>query len=355
MTRGHGRATPGDAPDEQRTMRVRWRHSFSSVDAHGAGQPLRLITFGVPRLRATTIREQVAEMRDRFDDIRLWLLTEPRGHAGLTGAILVPSADPEVDYGVIFMSASGYSTMSGHGMIAVTTALIETGTVPIEGQETRVTFDTPAGRIQARATIDQGRVRNVRFRNVPAFRLRKDLEIDLDGRALRVDVAFGGAWFAIARAEDLDVALTPAMSPHLTRLGVEIMRATSNALDVVHPTDPDLAGIFGTVILGAPHADDSTSRNVTVYGDGLVERSPCGTGMSATMACLAADGQLAVGDAFVSESIIDTVLTGRIVVSTTVGDYPGIITEIAGRGAVTGMHSFVVDSSDALRSGYVLL
>jgi trans-L-3-hydroxyproline dehydratase len=333
---------------------VRWRHTFSSIDAHAAGQPLRLITFGVPRLQAGTIREQVAEMQERFDDIRRWLLTEPRGYAGMTGAVLVPSARPEVDYGVIFMSSSGYGTMSGHGLIALATALIDTGAVPVDGPDTRITFDTPAGQIQARATIDEGRARTVRFRNVPAFRLVKDLEIEVDGRSIRVDVAFGGAWYAVAWSEQLGVKLTAASSPELARLGEEIKRATSNALDVVHPEDPALAGIYGTVIVGNPQSDDSASRNVTVFGPGLIDRSPCGTGMSATMACLAADGQLSVGDAFISESIIDTVLTGRIVKETMVAGLPGVITEIAGRGAVTGMHQFVVDPSDALSTGFVV-
>jgi proline racemase len=333
---------------------VRWRHTFSSIDAHAAGQSLRLITYGVPRLKATTIREQVAEMQERFDDVRLWLLTEPRGYAGMTGAILVPSAKPEVDYGVIFMSSSGYGTMSGHGLIALATALIDTGAVPIDGPDTRITFDTPAGQIQARTTIDEGRARTVRFRNVPAFRLAKDLQIEVDGRSVPVDVAYGGAWYAVTRSEQLGVKLTMASAAELSRLGTEIIRATSNALDVVHPEDPALAGIFGAVILGDPLTDDSTSRNATVFGPGSIDRSPCGTGMSATMACIAAEGRLGVGDAFISESIIDTVLTGRIVKATTVAGLPGVITEIAGRGAVTGMHQFVVDPSDVLSTGFVV-
>ncbi len=327
---------------------------FSSVDAHAAGQAFRLVTLGVPRLEATTIREQVAEMRDRYDHMRLWLFTEPRGHAGMTGALLVPSTHPEVDYGVIFMHAGGYSSMSGHGVIALATALIESGTVQVQGPDTRITFETPAGHVQARATIDQGRVRGVRFRNVPAFRLAQGLEIEIEAQRVHVDVAFGGAWFAIARAEELGVELDQASAPELLRLGVRIMHATANALDVVHPEDPGLVGLSGAVIMGAPHSDDATSRNATVRAGGQIDRSPCGTGISATMACLVADGELAVGDTFLSESIVDTVMTGRIVVATTVGGLPGVITEIAGRGAITGMHQFVVDPTDTLPAGYAL-
>jgi trans-L-3-hydroxyproline dehydratase len=327
---------------------------FTSIDAHVAGQPLRLITFGVPRIAPAPIREQVTELRENYDHIRRWLLAEPRGHAGLTGVVLLPSLDPEVDYGVIFMSAGGYKPLSGHGMIALTTILIDSGTIPIDGPDTRVNFDTFAGPIQARASVDQGRVRGVRFRNVPSFRLHKDLEITVNDRPIKVDIAYGGNWYAIARAEDLGVSLEADASLELTQAGLAVSREVSNIVDPVHPVDPELSGLFGTVIVGDPKSEDSSSRNATVYVDGLVDRSPCGTGIAATMACLAADGQLDVSQPFVSESVVNTFLTGRIVHNATVGDYPGIIAEIAGRGQVTGTHTFYVDPTDPLADGFIL-
>ena len=334
--------------------RVRWSHAFSTVDVHVAGQPLRLITFGVPRLQGATLRERIAELRGRHDAIRFWLLAEPRGRAGMGGAILVPPGNPRADYGVIFLTSSGYPPISGHGVIALATALIGTGAVPPEGTETRTTFETLAGTVQARATIDQGRVRTVRFRNVPAFRMVHDLEVEAGDRTLRVDIAYGGAWYAVVRAADAGVRLHPADAPTLSRLGVAIMRAAANALDIVHPENPDLAGIHGTVFIGPPRSEDATSRTIAVYGDGVIDRSPSGTGMSATMACLAANGRLGVGDTFVCESIIDTTLSGRLVEGTTVGEYPAIVTELAGRGSVTGLHHFIVDPSDALTSGFAM-
>lgn len=328
---------------------------YLSVDAHVAGQPLRLITFGVPRLQPGTIREQAAEFRDKHDFVRASLLSEPRGYAGMSGALLVQSTHPDADYGVIFMTSGGYSPLSGHGLIALTTALIETGAVAIDGPDTRITFDTGVGLIQARASVDGNRVRGVRFRNIPSFRLGHALPIEVNGKTVPVDVAFGGNWYAIVRAEDLGVSLDYANAAQLTTLGTAVLKASSNALDVVHPQDSLLAGIYGTVILGAPHSDDATSRNVTVYHGGQMDRSPCGTGMAATMACMAADGQLGVGDTFFSESLIDTTLSGRIVVGTTVGDYPAIITEISGRGEVTGIHQFFVDPTEQSGSGFVIL
>lgn len=327
---------------------------FTTIDAHVAGQPLRLITFGVPRIPAGPVREQIALFQSKYDYIRRWLMAEPRGHAGLTGAVLLPSLDPEIDYGVIFMSAGGYKPMSGHGMIALATILIDSGTMPVDGPDTRITFDTFSGPIQARASIDQGRVRNVRFRNVPSFRLHKDVEVSVRDRDVKVDIAYGGNWYAIVKAEDAGISLEAESSKALSEMGVAISQEIGNRFDLVHPVDPELSGIFGTVFLGAPTGDDADNRNATVYLDGLIDRSPCATGMAATMASLAADGQLDVSQPYVSESIVDTYLTGRIVNNTTVGEYPGIIVEIAARGQVTGTHTFYVDPSDALADGFVL-
>jgi proline racemase len=332
---------------------VRWNEVFSSIDAHVAGQPLRLITFGVPRLKNAPVRAQYAEMEQRYDHMRIWLLTEPRGYTGMTGAILLPPGNLDVDYGVIFMSGGGYTPLSGHGVIALATTLIETGSVPIDGPDTRITFDTYLGPIQARASVDQGRVRNVRFRNVPSFRMAHDLAIEVNNRRLSVDVAYGGNWYAIVDAEDLGVSLEPAHSAELSRLGNAVLRATSNEMDIVHPEDPDVAGLYGVVIRGAPKSEDSSSRNVTIYSGGLIDRSPCATGMAATMACMAADGELSVSDSFVSESIVDTTMTGRIVVGTEVGEYPAVTVEIAARGAVTGMHQFFINPAEVTTSGFM--
>lgn len=334
---------------------MRWREVFSTIDSHVGGQPLRLITFGVPRLTPAPLRDQIQEMQQNYDYIRGWLLAEPRGHAGMTGAILVPSIDPEVDHGVIFMSAGGYKPVSGHGMIALATTLIESGAAPATGPEVRINFETWAGPIQARASVDKGRVQGVRFRNVPSFRTHKDLEIPYDGRTIKVDVAYGGNWYAIARAEDLGLELETNRAHIIKAAGLAVCEAVTAAIKVEHPLDPGLGGIFGTVILGDPVNEESSSRNATVYLNGLIDRSPCGTGMSATMACLAADGELQVGQPYVSESLMLSTLTGRISTTVEVDGIPGIIAEITGRGQVTGMHQFFIDPSDPLGQGFVLL
>lgn len=333
---------------------MRLNRIFSTIDAHAAGQPLRIITGGVPPLAGATLRDRRAHLRVEHDDIRRLLLHEPRGHADMYGAVLTQPSAAEADYGVIFMTNGGYSTMCGHGIIALTTALIETGTFPDQGPETRITYETPAGLIQARASVDQGRVRAVRFRNVPAFRLVKDLEITYEDRTITVDVAFGGAWYAIVPEGSVELSLQDAHARDLIDAGMAVKRAVSNAIDVVHPLDDELSGLYGTVITGPPKSQDSTLRNATIYADGAIDRSPCGTGTSALIACRSADGELSVGDSFVNESIIDTVFTGRIVMDSPVGDHPGVVTEISGRGAVTGLHQFLFDSSDYVRDGFLV-
>lgn len=334
---------------------MRWKEVFSTIDSHVGGQPLRLITFGAPRLTPAPLRDQITELREKYDYVRGWLLAEPRGHSGMTGALLVPSIDPEIDYGVIFMSAGGYKPMSGHGMIALATTLIESGTLPTDSPEARITFETWAGPIQARASVDNGRVQNVRFRNVPSFRTHKDLEIPYGDGTIKVDVAYGGNWYAIARAEDLGIELETNRAHTIKKAGLAVCEAVTEQIEVDHPLDPGLGGIFGTVILGDPHQEDSTSRNATVYLNGLIDRSPCGTGMSATMACMAEDGELQVGQPYISESLMDSTMTGRISTTVDVDGHPGIIAEIAGRGQITGMHQFFIDPSDPLEQGFVLL
>ena len=327
---------------------------FSTIDAHAAGQPLRIITHGVPPLPGASLRERRELLRTKHDGIRRLLLHEPRGHADMYGAVLTPPSSTDADYGVIFMTNGGYSTMCGHGIIALTTALIETGTFPEQGPETRITYETPAGVIQARASVDRGRVRAVRFRNVPAFRLARALEIVVHVRSVTVDVAFGGAWYAIVPAEALGLSLRDARSLDLIDAGMAVKHAVANAIAVAHPLDDELAGMYGTIITGPPSSPDSSLRNVTIYADGAIDRSPCGTGTSALIACRAADGELAVGDTFVNESIIDTLFTGRIVMDVPVGEFPGVVTEIAGSGAVTGLHQFIADASDAIGEGFLL-
>jgi len=329
----------------------------TAIDAHAGGEPLRIVTAGgggVPHLPGATLLERRAYLREHHDDLRRFLLWEPRGHADMYGAVVTPPDDETADYGVIFLTNEGYSTMCGHGIIALTTVLIETGTFPVAGDEATITYDTPAGLVRAWAALQEGSVVEVRFRNVPAFRLAAGIEVETSVGVIRADVAFGGAWYADVGAAALGVRVVPGEAARLVALGMEVKRAVDAAIDVVHPERPDLAGLYGTIITAPAESSDADGRNFTVYADGAIDRSPCGTGTSARLACLAADGVVATGDRFVHESIVGSVFSGRIVKTATVGDFPGAVTEIGGRGHITGFHTFTMDPDDVLKEGFLL-
>lgn len=327
---------------------------ISTIDAHAAGEPLRIVTAGLPPLPGETILERRRYMAEHHDDVRRILLYEPRGHADMYGAVLTPPVTPGADFGVLFLTNEGYSTMCGHGVIALTTALLETGMLPRHEPTSLVAYDSPAGLIRATATMEGGRVTAVAFQNVPAFRYAQGIEVETSAGPVTADVAFGGAFYAVADAATLGMAVESENATALTGLGMEIKRAVERALEVVHPDEPELHGIYGTILTDAPRQAGSNGRNITIYADGAVDRSPCGTGTSARLACLYADGQIAQDAQYVHESVIGTTFTGRVLSNTEVGSFPAVMTEISGRGFLTGLHQFVIDPDDPTAEGFLV-
>jgi proline racemase len=333
---------------------------YRTIDAHAAGEPLRLIVEGFPAPAGRTMIEKRAWVKRRADDIRRALMLEPRGHADMYGAVLTEPVTPGADAGVLFMHNEGYSTMCGHGIVAVTTIAIERGLIrPRRANE--IVFDTPAGQVRARAHVaarkgENGgvRVERVAFDNVPSFVFAPGLQVRAGGRDLRVDVAFGGAFYAIADAEAAGLPIVPARLPDLRRVGMEIKRAVEAAATIVHPLDKDLNGIYGTIFTGPPEREDADLRNVTIFADAEVDRSPCGTGTCAVMAVVDAMGLMAADRPFGHESLIGTLFTGRIAGRTRVGEYDAILPEIEGSAWVTGEHVFLVEDDDPLRDGFRL-
>ena len=333
---------------------MRFSRLITTVDAHAGGEPLRIVTGGLPPLPGATMLDRRRAMAERHDDVRRALLWEPRGHADMYGAVLTPAVSAEADFGVLFLTNEGYSTMCGHGVIALTTALIETGVVAAMHEDVVAAYDTPAGLVRARACLDRDRVTAVAFRNVPSFRYATGVEVPTSAGKVRADVAFGGAFYALVDAADLGVPVERQRVADLIRLGMEVKRGVDAVLDVTHPQEPELRGIYGTIISEAARRHGGDGRNVTVYAEGAVDRSPCGTGTSAKLANLHAAGRIAVNQPYVHESVTDSVFTGRVVGETTVGPYPGVETEIAGRGFVTGFHQFVIDPDDPAREGFLV-
>jgi trans-L-3-hydroxyproline dehydratase len=331
-----------------------WRR-ITTLDMHTAGEPFRVITGGYPELPGDTILARRRYAREHLDRLRTVLMWEPRGHADMYGCIVTPPVTPEADIGVLFMHNEGYSTMCGHGIIAIAKAVVETGLVPMAAPETVVRIDSPAGLITAFAAIDGGRVTRVRFHNVPSFVVALDETVDVPGLgAVRYDLAFGGAFYAYVRAADAGVTCTPDDFRALIEAGVAIKQAVMASRPIVHPFEADLSLLYGTIFVGPAHDVAHHSRNVCIFADGEVDRCPTGTGVSGRLAIHHTRGEVAAGEPIVVESILGTTFTGCIVDTTEFGPYPAIIPEITGTAHFTGRHEFVIDPEDPLRDGFIL-
>lgn len=334
---------------------MRLNRHFSTIDAHAGGEPLRIITGGLPPLPGATILERRRYMREHLDDVRQILMYEPRGHHGMYGAVLMPPASPDGDLGVLFMHNEGYSTMCGHGIIALTTAVLETGLLQKEGPEPTVRYDTPAGRVVARAVMEGERVAAVAFENVPSFVWKAGLRVPVDGMGeVTADIVFGGAFYAFVRAEELGLRVRPEQVPQLQRAMAAIKAQIEATEDVHHPEEPELRDIYGVIFYDRPDRPGADWRNVCVFADQQIDRSPCGTGTSARLAHLHFLGELDPGDSFIHESIVGSRFVGRILGLTQVGPYQAILPEVQGSAAITGFHQFVVDPGDPLARGFLL-
>ena len=316
-----------------------------------------------------TMAQKQDWMKRHADHVRRALILEPRGHRDMCGAILTEPVSPGSDAGVIFLQNDGYAALSGHGIIAVTTIAIESGLLfSRQGSEPepRVAFDTAAGTVHVRARLqsrgDRQIVDSVVFTNVPSFvvsgghtvRLGAGRGESKGARELRVDVAFGGVFSAIADTEAIGIPLTPSRLPELRRLGVEIRASINAAGEIAHPVDDRLSGIAAVIFTGPPQDPEAHLRNVTVFADGAVDRSPCATGTSAVMAVLDAMGLLQDDQTFVHESVIGTLHRARIVRRTQVGGLDAIVTDIEGSAWVTGEHTFYVDDDDPLKESVAI-
>jgi len=340
--------------------------SVKTIDAHAGGEPLRLIVDGFPSPRGNTMLEKREWVRRHADHLRRALMLEPRGHADMYGAVLTEPVLPGSHAGVLFMHNEGYSTMCGHGIVAVTTIALERGLLVPGGDGATVVYDAPAGTIRARATLraakpggaagaggeDTIRVDSVAFLNVPSFVLHGGLTVKIGSRQLRADVAFGGAFYAIVDSEAVGLPIDVAHLPELRRVGMEIKHAVESAHTIVHPLDAGLRGIYGTIFTAPPSDESADLRNVTIFADAEVDRSPCGTGTAAVMAVVDAMGLLSADKPFVHESLIGTRFNGRITTHTAVGEYQAIVPEIEGSAWITGEHTFIVDDEDPLKDGF---
>jgi proline racemase len=326
---------------------------FEVVESHTGGEPFRVVISGLPDIPGKTVLERRQYATEHLDHLRVALMWEPRGHADMYGGWIGPPMSPDSDLSVLFVHNEGFSTMCGHGIIALCKVLLDTEVLPRGGDETTVRIDTPAGLVEASATQGAQGVEEVRFRNVISFAPLIDGLVQVDGLGeVRFDLGFGGAFYAYVDAETVGLHLDDV--PGLVAKGRQIKEAVASSGVVAHPTSQGLSFLYGVIFTGPALGADNHSRNVCVFADGEIDRSPTGTGVSGRLAILHARGEVVPGDSITVESIIGSVFTGRILEETSIGDQPGVIPEISGTAHIIGRSSLWVDPSDPVSPGFFL-
>jgi proline racemase len=331
-----------------------WRR-LVVIDSHTGGEPFRVVVEGNPAIHGATMLERRRFAETHFDDLRRSLMWEPRGHADMYGAFIGPPVDPSSDLSVLFIHNDGFSTMCGHGIIALTKVVLDTGMLPADAPETALRIDTPAGQIEATAQITAGVVQSVSFQNVPSFVAALDQSVDVPRLgAIQYDLAFGGAFYAYVGAEDLELSIDPSSTPRLIEAGRAIKQAIIGSGPIEHPIERGLGFLYGVIFVGPAQDPAHHSRNVCIFADGEVDRSPTGTGVSGRLAIHHARGEVATAESITVESILGSTFTGQIVGTTEVGGISAVIPEVSGTAYVTGRTELWLDPDDELGAGFLV-
>jgi proline racemase len=328
---------------------------ITAIDAHTGGEPFRVIVDGFPELKGDTILERRRYAKEHYDYLRTALMWEPRGHADMYGCILTPPTTSDADFGILFIHNEGFSTMCGHGIIGISTVVLETSMFPMVSPTTTLRINSPAGLITAYAHIEDGHVKNVSFHNVPSFVAALDEMVDVPGLGkIRYDLAFGGAFYAYVNAEEAGVTCSPDDFRPLIEKGMLIKRAIMETYPIEHPFEKDLGFLYGTIFVGPPLEQDSHSRNVCIFAEGEVDRSPTGTGVSGRLAIHHRRGEIQMNQPIVIESIIGSTFTGKVFEETAFGPYPAIIPEVQGEAHIVGRNELWINPNDPLKDGFIL-
>ncbi len=328
-----------------------------TLDMHTAGEPLRIVLEGFPDLGGGPVLARRRRAQEGFDSWRKRLMWEPRGHSDMYGCLMLPPAEEDGDFSVLFMHNAGWSTMCGHGIIAVAIAAQRIGLVGRDRSRSGIRIDTPAGRVTARVTDDPNGRAMTSFLNVESFVADADQIVSVPGLGcVTYDLAFGGAFYAYVDAKSIGLVCDSHHLGQLVEAGKAIKKAIIRDRSIEHP-DPgaaDLGFLYGTIFTAAAEVPEHHSRHVCIFADGEVDRSPTGTGVSGRLAILRARNELRVGESCVIESILGTTFEGRIDSEATCGPYDAVIPEVTGTAHITGVHTFVVDPLDPLFEGFLL-
>ncbi len=328
---------------------------ITTIDSHTGGEPTRLVLTGIP-LKGSTLLEQRDYMRANLDHLRSALMCEPRGHRGMFGAIMAPATRPDVDFGIIWVDHDGsYLNMCGHGTIGIGFVCVEAGLVPVSEPLTTIRIDMPAGVVEARVSVENGRAKRTAIVNVPAFLFRKDVAVDVPGHGrVPIDIAFGGSFFAGVQGKSLGLDVAPENVDALVRAGLDIRRAVNEQVPVQHPTLPHIRSVDLVTIWGPGRAPGAKYKNIHVFADGSFDRSPGGTGTSHMMTILIHRDLMREDEEIVSEGITGSLFGGRMLSRTKIGSFDAWVPEISGTAHLTGFHQFVIDPDDPQAYGFRL-
>lgn len=334
---------------------MRVQRLLSAVEVHAEGEQASVYLGGVLDLPGPTMADRLYHVNEVDDTLRRLLCFEPRGKAQMSVDLVFPPSDPEADAGFLILQADRAHAMSGSNTICVVTALLETGTVPMREPETTVVLETAAGLVRAVATCRDGRCERVALDGVPSFVEALDVPLEIPGvGTIAVDVAYGGCFYVLTPASSFGLHVRPDDARGLVDAGMAVHRAARETLRVQHPTIPAIDFISYVMLTGDDDPAAGQLRGSTVLPPGRLDRSPCGTGTSARLACMAARGEASVGDRFTARSVIDSGFEVELVGTDAVGSRPAVLPRIAGRGFVHGLHQTLLDAADPFPRGFVL-
>lgn len=329
------------------------KHVFA-IDSHAGGEAARIVVGPLMWKRFDTITQKKEYFEQNYAGLRKALIFEPKGHDNMFGAIISEPCDPRADIGIFFIESNECLNMCGHGTIATVTALIELGVIETDGKNEKiVVLDTPAGLVAATAKIEGEKVSSVSFRNVPSFVFKRDCRVEVPGYGEVVfDVSFGGNVFAQVPIASLGMKVELANAKLLARLGMEMRKIINEHVKIQHPEKP--INYIDHVTFYEYDEKEKYLKHCVTMGMEQIDRSPCGTGTSAFLALLAEKGVLSAGDSIISESILGTKFTGKIIDMMDFHGYRAITPEITGTGYVLGTQQFFIDARDPFKEGFSL-
>jgi trans-L-3-hydroxyproline dehydratase len=332
---------------------------IKTIDMHTGGEPLRVIVDGFPELKGDSVLAYRRYCKEDHDDLRTALMFEPRGHADMYGCILTPPNDHDGDFGIIFLHNEGYSTMCGHAIIAISTLAIEMNWIPVTEGDNELKIDAPCGRITSYAHVKNGKVMGIRFHCVPSFVVGLDRTVQVEGLGtVTFDLAYGGAFYAYVDMEknNFNFDLTSDSYRQLIIKGMDIKHAVMKEdAGILHPFEEDLSFLYGTIFIdNTKQPSGNDSRNVCIFAEGEVDRSPTGSGVSGRMAIHKKRNEITYGDTMTIESITDSVFKGSVISEEDYGPFTAVIPQVEGTAHVTGMQTFVIDPEDPKKKGFIL-